>query len=97
MSTVGTATNACSGSGNFIYQRHRPEKTLLYQMVSKQHSAFRQQAAISLRQPSMTDQVLGIVYHFISLHAGVAARADERKKLERLCCYISRQAAHRAR
>ncbi len=24
-----------------------------------------------------------------SLHAGVAARADERKKLERLCCYIS--------
>jgi len=27
-----------------------------------------------------------------SLHAGVAARADERKKLERLCCYISRPA-----
>ncbi|MCX9201524.1 transposase, partial [Escherichia coli] len=25
-----------------------------------------------------------------SLHAGVAARADERKKLERLCRYISR-------
>jgi len=27
-----------------------------------------------------------------SLHAGVAARADERKKLEWLCRYISRQA-----
>ncbi len=27
-----------------------------------------------------------------SLHAGVAARADERKKLERLCRYISRPA-----
>ena len=27
-----------------------------------------------------------------SLHAGVAARADERKQLERLCRYISRPA-----
>jgi hypothetical protein len=27
-----------------------------------------------------------------SLHAGVAARADERQKLERLCRYISRPA-----
>ena len=27
-----------------------------------------------------------------SLHAGVAARSDERKKLERLCRYISRSA-----
>ena len=27
-----------------------------------------------------------------SLHAGVVARADERKKLERLCRYISRPA-----
>ena len=27
-----------------------------------------------------------------SLHAGVAARADQRQKLERLCCYISRPA-----
>jgi len=27
-----------------------------------------------------------------SLHAGVAARADERKKLERLCRYVSRPA-----
>ncbi len=29
---------------------------------------------------------------FVSLHAGVAARADERQKLERLCRYISRPA-----
>ena len=28
-----------------------------------------------------------------SLHAGVAARADQRKKLERLCRYIARPAA----
>jgi hypothetical protein len=40
------------------------------------------------RRPSITGQVLGIVYHVISLHAGVAARADERKKLEHLCRYI---------
>ena len=32
-----------------------------------------------------------------SLHAGVAARADERKKLERLCRYISRPAVSEAR
>jgi hypothetical protein len=32
-----------------------------------------------------------------SLHAGVAARADERNKLERLCRYISRPAVSEAR
>ena len=32
-----------------------------------------------------------------SLHAGVAARADERKKLERFCRYISRQAVSEKR
>jgi hypothetical protein len=32
-----------------------------------------------------------------SLHAGVAARADERKKLERLCRYISRPAVSEKR
>ena len=32
-----------------------------------------------------------------SLHAGVAARADERSKLERLCRYISRPAVSQAR
>jgi hypothetical protein len=32
-----------------------------------------------------------------SLHAGVAARADERKKLERLCRYIARPAASEKR
>jgi hypothetical protein len=29
---------------------------------------------------------------FVSLHTGVAARADQRQKLERLCWYISRPA-----
>jgi len=33
MSTFGTARNACAGSGAFLYQRRRPEKTLLYQLV----------------------------------------------------------------
>ena len=32
-----------------------------------------------------------------SLHAGVAARSDERKKLERLCRYISRPAVSEKR
>ena len=32
-----------------------------------------------------------------SLHAGVAARSDERKKLERLCRYISRPAVSERR
>jgi hypothetical protein len=41
-------------------------------------------------QETLTDTV-GKVAGF-SLHAGVAARADERKKLERLCRYISRPA-----
>ena len=34
---------------------------------------------------------------FVSLHAGVAARKDERKKLERLCRYIARPAVSEKR
>jgi hypothetical protein len=45
MSTVGTARNACAGYGVFLYQRHQPEKTLLYQLVSKYYPAFRQHPA----------------------------------------------------
>ncbi len=37
--------NACEASGAFLYQRHWPEKTLLYQLVSKYYPAFRQQLA----------------------------------------------------
>ena len=33
----------------------------------------------------------------LSLHAGVAARKDERKKLERLCRYIARPAVSEKR
>ena len=43
MSTSGTARNACAGSSAFRYQRHQPEKTLLYQLVSKHYPVFRQQ------------------------------------------------------
>jgi ribosomal protein S27E len=39
------------------------------------------------------DDGVGKVAGF-SLHAGVAARADQRQKLERLCRYISRPAGH---
>ena len=42
-------------------------------------------------EPDEFADTVGKVSGF-SLHAGVAARADERKKLERLCCYISRPA-----
>ncbi len=45
MSTIGTARNACAAPGAFLYQRHRPEKTLLYQLVSKHYPVFRQQLA----------------------------------------------------
>ena len=45
MSTIGKARNACEASGAFLYQRHRPEKTLLYQLVSKHYPVFRQQLA----------------------------------------------------
>jgi hypothetical protein len=45
MSTVITARNAIADPGAFLYQRHRPEKTLLYQLVSKYYPAFRQQLA----------------------------------------------------
>ena len=42
------------------------------------------------------DDALGKVAGF-SLHAGVAAWADERTKLERLCCYIARPAVSEKR
>ena len=45
MSTIGTARNACADPGAFHYQRHRPEKTLLYQLVSKHYPVFRQKLA----------------------------------------------------
>ena len=43
MSTIVTARIARADSGAFRYQRHQPEKTLLYQLVSKHYSVFRQQ------------------------------------------------------
>ncbi len=45
MSTSGKARNDCAGSSAFRYQRHRLEKTLLYQLVSKHYPVFRQQLA----------------------------------------------------
>jgi len=45
MSTVVTARNASADPGAFRYQRHRPEKTLLYQLVSRHYPVFRQQLA----------------------------------------------------
>ena len=45
MSTIGTARNSCAASDGFLYQRRRPEKTLLYQLVSKHYRVCRQQLA----------------------------------------------------
>ncbi len=44
-----------------------------------------------------SDEPFGEQVGGFSLHAGVAARADERKKLERLCRYISRPAVSEKR
>ncbi len=43
MSTVVTARIARADSGAFRYQRHQPEKTLLYQLVLKHYPDFRRQ------------------------------------------------------
>jgi len=45
MSTVVTARVARADSGAFRYQRHQPEKTLLYQLVLKHYPDFRRQLA----------------------------------------------------
>ena len=45
MSTVVAARNASADLGAVHYQRHRPEKTLLYQLVSKHYPVFRQKLA----------------------------------------------------
>ena len=49
MSTVVTARNASADPGAFHYQRHRPEKTLLYQLVSRHYPVFNQQLAVKGR------------------------------------------------
>ena len=49
MSTIGKARKACEASGAFLYQRHRPDKTLLYQLVSKHYPVFNQQFAVKGR------------------------------------------------
>ena len=45
MSTIGTAGNACADPGAVHYQRHRPEKTLLYQLISKHYPVLSQKLA----------------------------------------------------
>ena len=40
-----TERNACADPGAFHYQRHRPEKMLRYQLVSKHYPVFRQKLA----------------------------------------------------
>ena len=74
MSTVVTARIARADSSTFRYQRHQPEKTLLYQLLLKHYPAC---------EPDDYADSAAKVSGF-SLHAGVSARADERKKLERL-------------
>jgi hypothetical protein len=59
------------------YKRHRPEQTLLYQIIERYYPEFKESG--------------------FSLHAGVAAQAWERPKLERLCRYITRPAVSEKR
>jgi hypothetical protein len=60
MSTIGTARNACAASDGFLYQRRRPEKTLLYQLVSKHYPVFRQQLAEEGRIDPLEGAILGV-------------------------------------
>jgi len=50
MSTIGTARNACADSGAFSYQRHQPEKTLLYFWAFSYYFFFRVDPAQSVLQ-----------------------------------------------
>ena len=62
--------------------------------ASQGRKVFTLQTLPSCNEPF--DNLVGTVTGF-SLHAGVAARADERKKLERLCRYIARPAVSEKR
>ena len=113
MAGIPAGRDACSvADGVGYYERHRPDQTLVYQIIEQHpldqllgHSityriavgphqgrkVFTLQTMPSCNEPF--DDSVGKVAGF-SLHTGVAARADERKKLERLCRYIARPAVH---
>ncbi len=74
------------GIGAPVYVRHRLEQTLLYQIVEEYYPAFKRHLEtqeVYLPGYAEAGKVAGF-----SLHAGIAARADQRAKLERLCRYI---------
>ena len=128
--------------GSVEYERHRPERTLLYQLVEEYYPAFKVQwAAEGKELPDYVQREFedylsmahlhghSITYRIamgpqtgrkvftlqtlpacdpedpdtlgksagFSLHAGVAAKARERDKLERLCRYITRPAVSEKR
>ncbi len=82
MSTVVTARIARADSGAFRYQRHRPEKTLLYQLVLKHYPDFRRQLAEEGRvrlttcsgNSRTTQSVAGLNTEFCGYDARLAAR-----------------------
>ena len=81
-----------NGCGERRSDRYPAGASITYRIAVGPHQGrkvFTLQTLPSSDEP-FGDQV-GNVAGF-SLHAGVAARADERKKLERLCRYISRPA-----
>ena len=45
MSSIVAARNALAGSGAFLFQRQRPAKKLLYQLVLEHYPVFRQRLA----------------------------------------------------
>jgi hypothetical protein len=67
--------------GHATYERHRPEQTLLYQLVEKPYPALVEQL-----------EAQGAKANGFSLHAGVSCEGHQRSKHERLCRNIARPA-----
>ena len=74
--------------GTHRYQRHRPEQTLLYPQAGRKVFTLQ---TLPPRDVNESSASVGTVSGF-SRHAGVAAKAHQRDKLERLCRYIARPA-----
>jgi hypothetical protein len=91
MSTVVTARNALVGSGAFLYQRHRPEKTLLYQLVSKHYPVFRQKLAEEGRvlpdyvQREFEDYLLRLLLVDASARVSIGSEAADEQSNLRVC------------
>ncbi len=109
MLQLPTGREASRGERAPRYERHRPERTLLYQLIKEYYPVFETQWAAEgrvlpdyVRQEFDEYLKCGRLEHGLlrvqcdtchvagfSLYAGVAAAAQQRDKLERLCRYIA--------